>query len=117
MIGALFGSSHFEFIPFDSPSNLDSVKDFVRKTSPDMILLDVMMPGIDGFSVCKYLKDDKDTKDIPVIFMSGKNHISDKINALKCGAQEYLIKPFDPFYLEELLFRYSVSKEIDRIIV
>jgi CheY-like chemotaxis protein len=62
--------------------------------APDLILLDVMMPGMDGYEVCRQLKSDVDTKDIPVIFITG---MSDKINeekGLKLGAVDYIHKPF-----------------------
>ena len=63
---------------------------------PDLILLDVMMPGMDGFEVCKRLKADKKTKDIPVIFVTAKGEIDDKIDAYEHGATDYITKPVDP---------------------
>ena len=63
---------------------------------PDLILLDIMMPGINGFEACKKLKADNRTKAIPIIFVSAKNQSSDKISGLKLGAIDYIAKPFDP---------------------
>ncbi len=69
---------------------------------PDLILLDVMMPGIDGFETCQRLKRDPATKDIPVIFMTALADMPDKVKAFQVGAVDYIIKPFRA---EEVLVR------------
>ena len=61
---------------------------------PDLILLDIIMPYMNGYQVCKILKISKNTKDIPVIFLSGLNKGSDKVNAFQVGAADYISKPF-----------------------
>ncbi len=66
-----------------------------RTTEPDLILLDVDMPERDGFSVCAELKSHPETKDIPIIFLSGAASTSDKIRGLDLGAVDYVAKPFD----------------------
>jgi len=63
---------------------------------PDVILLDIMMPGIDGFEACKRLKADSRTSAIPIIFVSAKDQACDKIHGLELGAIDYIVKPFDP---------------------
>ncbi|KAA3611250.1 MAG: response regulator [Calditrichaeota bacterium] len=63
---------------------------------PDLILLDVLMPGMDGYETCKILKESNETKHIPVIFLSAKNETVDKAKGLALGAADYLTKPFDP---------------------
>ncbi len=63
---------------------------------PDLILLDVLMPEMDGFETCTILKENKDTKHIPVIFLSAKNETIDKARGLALGGSDYLTKPFDP---------------------
>jgi putative two-component system response regulator len=60
----------------------------------DLILLDVMMPELDGFEVCKVLKQDEKTKDIPIIFLSGKDSSSDIERAYEIGGSDYVVKPF-----------------------
>ncbi|MGB7749471.1 MAG: response regulator [Verrucomicrobiia bacterium] len=71
-----------------------------RTVSPDLILLDVMMPGMDGFVVCETLRDDPATASIPVLMLTGLcSHISQLV-AFDAGATDYLIKPFVP---EELV--------------
>ena len=62
---------------------------------PDLILLDVMMPGIDGFEVCRRLKADPDTKNIPVVFVTGKNDAAEQAKGMALGAAGYLHKPVD----------------------
>ncbi len=66
------------------------------REKPDLILLDVMMPDMDGYAVCKKLQDREDTAFIPVIFLSAKNESLDKARGLALGAVDYLTKPFDP---------------------
>lgn len=70
--------------------------------SVDLVLLDVMLPDLNGFDLCKTFK--ALDQNIPVIFLTAKNQISDKIEGLKLGADDYMTKPFD---LEELLLRIS----------
>jgi two-component system, cell cycle response regulator len=69
------------------------------KENPDLILLDVDMPDLSGFEVCRRLKNDPALNAIPVIFVSGSNDIPDKIKGLDLGAVDYVTKPFDAFEL------------------
>ena len=69
---------------------------------PDLILLDIMMPGLDGYQVCKQLKSDPVTKDIPVIFISAISEAIDKVKAFAVGAADYITKPFQ---MHEVLMR------------
>ena len=72
---------------------------------PDLILLDVMMPKKDGYEVLKILQADEKTKDIPIIMVTGKIDIPDRVTGLHLGAEDYLTKPFSP---EELMARIRV---------
>src|SRR5450631_3997683 len=72
---------------------------------PDLILLDVMMPGIDGYETCRRLKSQESTKDIPVIFMTALAETGQKVKGLETGAVDYITKPFQR---EELLARIAV---------
>ncbi|MEG3896114.1 MULTISPECIES: response regulator [unclassified Microcoleus] len=69
---------------------------------PDLILLDIMMPEMNGYEVCKHLKSEAKTREIPVIFISAKDEIFDKVNAFAVGAVDYISKPFQ---FEEVLAR------------
>ncbi len=64
--------------------------------SPDLILLDIMMPDMDGYEACKILKNDPKTSKIPIIIVSAKDRSEDKVTGLKLGAIDYISKPFDP---------------------
>ena len=75
---------------------------FVQSTPPELILLDIVMPGLDGFEVCRRLKADERTRDIPVIFMTALSETEDKVAGFKLGAVDYITKPFQA---EEALAR------------
>lgn len=70
--------------------------------SPDLIILDVMMPGKDGYAVCKDLKDDARTRSIPVLMLTAKGDVAHRIIGLEMGADDYMGKPFSP---KELMLR------------
>jgi DNA-binding response OmpR family regulator len=74
----------------------------IRKEAPGLILLDIMMPSMDGFEVCRQLKRNEDTADIPVIFISAMNETVDKMKAFTLGGVDYITKPFKA---EEVLAR------------
>lgn len=76
--------------------------DICQKERPDLILLDVMMPGMDGFEVCQKLREDEKTKAIPVIFVTAHNSKKGKLEGLQAGAVDYITKPID---LEETIAR------------
>ncbi len=63
---------------------------------PDLILMDVMMPEMDGYEVCKHLKLDPETRDIPVIFLTGQTHVDEETKGFEVGAVDYIHKPFSP---------------------
>jgi len=65
------------------------------KHKPDLVLLDVMMPGTDGYEVCELLKAEEETKDIPVMFLTAKADVEDKIRGFELGAVDYITKPFN----------------------
>jgi len=66
-----------------------------RVEKPDLLLLDVRMPKLDGFEVCQRLKSDPDTADIPIFMLTGVGDVADRVRGLGLGAEDYLIKPYD----------------------
>jgi len=68
--------------------------------SPDILILDIMMPEMDGYMVCKELKEHDSTKNLPIIILSAKASVDDKLKAMGLGIDDYIIKPFDPRELE-----------------
>jgi len=94
----LEGISDFEVF---TATNGKAGIDLVKKIKPDLIALDILMPGMDGFQVLERLKKDNATMDIPVIILSGKDDDKSKITAAKLYAEMYLTKPVDAKELKE----------------
>ncbi|MBJ6800417.1 hybrid sensor histidine kinase/response regulator [Geomonas propionica] len=80
---------------FFATSGLDALE-LIRADKPDLILLDIMMPGMDGFDLCRILKGDPSTRDIPVIFVTAMIEEEQEIKGLELGAIDYLTKPISP---------------------
>jgi len=91
--------------------NGEEALEYISKNSPDMILLDVMMPGMDGFQVCEKLRADEKTSDIPVIFITAKSEPEDVIKGFKVGGVDYVTKPFSE---AELLMRITTHMELKK---
>ena len=113
----------------DTPENLDVVKGLLssqyvvkaaingmmalkiaEKKPPDLILLDIRMPQMDGFEVCRELKANETTASIPVIFLTGESDAASEADALEAGAVGYLTKPIDP---AALLAKISACLSLD----
>ncbi len=116
----------------DNPTNLKTLLDYLNASSykllispngeqalqqveqarPDLILLDVMMPGMDGFETCQCLKQQDATKDIPVIFMTALSDTADKVKGFEMGGVDYLTKPLQ---VEEVLVRVETHLSLRRL--
>jgi DNA-binding response OmpR family regulator len=83
----------------------DAGLQLVRSAQPDLILLDVMMPGVDGWQVLETLKQDPKTASIPVILLTARVQREDEIRGWSSGAADYLSKPFNPSTLTEVVRR------------
>jgi DNA-binding response OmpR family regulator len=90
----------------DGPSGVERA----RGESPDVILLDVMMPGLDGWNVAQLLLDDDRTAGIPIIFLTARAEFRDRARGLDIGGVDYITKPFNPLELAPL-----VRRLLDRI--
>jgi len=84
----------------------------IRSAVPDLILLDIMMPGMDGYEVCEALKADELAHDIPVIFISALDEVFDKVKAFSSGGVDYVTKPIQP---EEVLVRIETHLDLRRL--
>jgi DNA-binding response OmpR family regulator len=83
----------------DGPSGLEAARD----DNPDVILLDVMMPGLDGWGVAEALLEDERTADIPIIFLTARAEFRDRARGLDIGGVDYITKPFNPVELAPLV--------------
>src|SRR5271167_2044493 len=74
---------------------------------PDLILMDVMMPEIDGYEVCRHLKLGPETRDIPVKFLTGQTHVDEETRGFEVGAVDYIHKPFSPAVVKARVHTHS----------
>lgn len=111
---ALLGMEGYEVIEADSGS---MAVDMVTEKQPDLILLDVMMPGMDGFEVCQILKQNDNTRLIPVIFITALNDRRSRIRGIEVGADDFLTKPFDRVELsarvKSLVRQKQLNEDLD----
>ena len=88
----------------------EKAADFIEQKEYDLVLLDIMLPKVDGYELLEYIKQ---TKQIPVIFITAKSEVKDKVKGLKEGADDYITKPFD---MEELVARvYTVLRRYNKL--
>jgi CheY-like chemotaxis protein len=85
---------------------LEAIK-IVFEFFPDIVLLDIILPGIDGYLVCKALKSEENTKNIPVVFMSAKSEKKDMEEAFEAGCDDYLVKPFRHDTVKKIILKYT----------
>ena len=114
----------------DTPENLDVVKGLlgdeyivkaatsgamalkiVEKQMPDLVLLDIMMPGMSGYEVCEQLKANPDTRDIPVIFLTAMEQTTDEAQGFELGAADYITKPVNPPILKARVRTHLALKQ------
>ncbi len=99
-------------IIIEAYSGFDAL-DKVNKETPDLIILDLMMPGLNGFEVCQKLKQEALTQHIPVLILSAKSEIEDKLRGINVGAEDYMTKPFDPLELEARISNLIISSDLE----
>lgn len=111
---ALLSVEGYEILEADSgPAALTQVKE----TNPDLILLDVMMPGMDGFEVCRHLKQHDGTRLIPIVFVTALNDRRSRIKGIEAGGDDFLTKPFDHLELsarvKSLIRQKRLNEDLD----
>jgi putative two-component system response regulator len=87
----------------------ESALEIVADDKPDLILLDIMMPGLDGFEVCEKLKAGDETRDIAIMFLSGKTDLVDKEKAMAMGAVDFITKPIDVPDIQQRVKNYLLQ--------
>jgi DNA-binding response OmpR family regulator len=92
----------------DGPSGLEAA----RRETPDVVLLDVMMPGLDGWRVAEELLEDPRTSSIPIVFLTARAELRDRARGLDMGGLDYVTKPFNPVELAPLV--RELLAEVDR---
>jgi DNA-binding response OmpR family regulator len=90
----------------DGPSGLEAA----RRERPDVVLLDVMMPGLDGWRVAEELLEDPETSSIPIVFLTARAELRDQARGLDLGGLDYVTKPFNPVELAD-----TIREVIDRV--
>jgi CheY-like chemotaxis protein len=92
---------------FETDNGLDAVAQ-AQALQPDLILLDVMMPGeIDGIEACRRLRGDPRLRGTPIVMLSAKGQVADQQAGLEAGANEYVVKPFEPAHLVKVVARWT----------
>jgi len=82
-------------------TNGQEALEIAAREKPDLVLLDIMMPGMDGFQVCSRLKRNEETRGIPVVILTAKADAKDVTRAVNSGASDYVVKPYDPMVLQQ----------------
>jgi DNA-binding response OmpR family regulator len=93
-------------------SNGEDALEMVHKEKPDLILLDVRMPRMSGYEVCKRIKAENNTRNIPVVFLSAKGQEAEVLTGYEMGAIDYILKPFAPDHLLERLDHILTNPEL-----
>ena len=85
----------------------------IRRSPPDIVVLDIIMPGMDGYEVCSQLRADPLHRDLPILFLSARGQVEDRIEGLGLGADDYLAKPF---HIQELVLRIkAILRRVQRM--
>ncbi len=98
LVAMTLGEADFEL--FNAGDGLEALQ-LARSTHPDLVLLDIGMPKLDGLTVCRMLKEDPETRDVRVIMLTAAGSDTDRQTALRLGADEYFTKPFSPTRLKQ----------------
>ncbi len=93
LLGRILTKIHYEVLLAGSSAE---AFELLESVLPDLIVLDIMLPGMDGYEICRHLKKDVRTKDVPVIFISSLDTTEDKVGAFEAGGVDYITKPFHP---------------------
>jgi DNA-binding response OmpR family regulator len=87
--------------------------EILKTQHPDLIILDIAMPGMDGLSVCARLRGSQEFASIPILMLTARSGVDDVNRAITMGADDYIVKPYDPAILETKLRRYVGPRTVD----
>ena len=110
LVRTLDGTGHRVLVATGGKSAIE----IAARARPDLILLDVMMPGVDGFEVCRAVKENPETKDIVIIFLSALGEVADKVAGLKMGASDYITKPIQADEVLARVATHLVQQQLER---
>lgn len=100
LVHATLESDDYEIL--EAKDGLEALE-VAQREMPELVILDVQMPGLDGFEVCRRLKNDEKTKNMMVVMLTSKSQATDREMGARVGANEYFTKPFSPLELMELV--------------
>jgi len=109
VLGTILETKNYEIA---LASNGQQALDVIDDIQPDLVLLDIMMPELDGFEVCRRLKNSETTEKIPIIFLTAKTDTDDIVKGFELGAADYVTKPFNS---SELLARVHTYLELKKV--
>jgi DNA-binding response OmpR family regulator len=110
LIGAYVEFAGFRYVAaLDGRAALDEIRDHL----PCVIVLDLMLPDVSGWEVCRRVKGDGQTQDVPIIILTALDNDDARQEGFRCGASEYLTKPFDPDLLLQLLKKYAGAQVVE----
>lgn len=106
---------HYEYQVMTANSGIEGLQ-LARRHRPDLFILDIMMPGVDGYQVCRQIRGDPLLQDAPVLFLTAKAKDEDKIEGFRAGGDDYLVKPFNMQELElrvKAILRRAVPDKVE----
>jgi len=110
LVSAVLKKYDYTVVSFNSGAEM---LEFLQTKKPDLILLDLRMPGPDGYALCKRVRENPDTRDIPIIILSGVSEVDARISAIELGADDFITKPFDVRELRARVNRLIKRKTAD----
>ena len=109
LVGQILSDNNYDLV---TAADGEEALEIIKNRRFDLIIMDLMMPGISGMEVCQQIKQDPDLSEIPIIMLTAKAGISDRIDGFMIGADEYITKPFDPIKLETRV--HTILRRINR---
>ncbi|MCZ2113945.1 MAG: response regulator transcription factor [Anaerolineae bacterium] len=110
---------HYDYQVMTANSGIEGLQ-LARRHRPDLFILDIMMPGVDGYQVCRQIRGDPLLQDVPVLFLTAKAKDEDKIEGFRAGGDDYLVKPFNMQELElrvKAILRRAGPEKVEELVI